>query len=59
MRREIMEELKISLIAVQLLGVLENIFDYEGESGHEIVHVFSAHSKEFSHPTRREVARAR
>lgn len=46
-RREFKEELGISLTAVRILGVLENIFDYEGKRGHEIVHVFSVHSEEF------------
>lgn len=44
-RREFLEELEIELDMVQLLGVVENHFDYEGEPGHEIVHVFSVASK--------------
>jgi 8-oxo-dGTP pyrophosphatase MutT (NUDIX family) len=39
-RREIMEELGAELAQVRLLGVLENIFTYEGRPGHEIVFVF-------------------
>lgn len=46
LRREFGEELGISLETVQLLGVVENIFEYEGRAGHEIVHVFSVESKE-------------
>jgi ADP-ribose pyrophosphatase YjhB (NUDIX family) len=45
-RREFVEELGVSLTTVQLLGVVENIFDYEGVPGHEIVHVFAVQSKE-------------
>lgn len=40
--REIKEELEVEIENVQLLGVLENIFTYEGELGHEIVFVFDA-----------------
>jgi ADP-ribose pyrophosphatase YjhB (NUDIX family) len=45
-RREFAEELGVNLITVQLLGVVENIFDYEGKPGHEIVHVFAVQSKD-------------
>ncbi len=40
--REIREELGIEIENVQLLDVLENIFIYEGQQGHEIVFVFDA-----------------
>ena len=40
--REIREELGIELVQPRLLGVLENIFDYRGEAGHEIVFVYAA-----------------
>ena len=40
--REIAEELGATLVEPRLLGVLENIFTYEGEPGHEIVFVFDA-----------------
>lgn len=46
-RREFVEELGIVLTAVRLLGVVENVFDYGGRPGHEIVHVFAVHSTEF------------
>jgi 8-oxo-dGTP pyrophosphatase MutT (NUDIX family) len=46
LRREFMEELGVTLGAVRLLGVLENIFEYEGAAGHEIAHVFAVHSPE-------------
>jgi ADP-ribose pyrophosphatase YjhB (NUDIX family) len=39
-RREMREELGVELESVTLLGVLENIFVYEGQRGHEIVFVF-------------------
>ncbi len=40
--REIREELGVEIENVQLLDVLENIFIYEGQQGHEIVFVFDA-----------------
>lgn len=46
LKREFEEELGVALESVQLLGVLENIFEYEGLAGHEIVHVFAVRSKE-------------
>jgi len=41
-RREMMEELGVELIQLRQIGVLENIFIYEGKPGHEIVFVFQA-----------------
>jgi ADP-ribose pyrophosphatase YjhB (NUDIX family) len=41
-RRELREELAAELTNVQLLGVLENIFSWEGRPHHEIVFVFGA-----------------
>lgn len=40
--REIREELSVEIENVELLGVLESIFIYQGEQGHEIVFVFDA-----------------
>jgi ADP-ribose pyrophosphatase YjhB (NUDIX family) len=40
MKREIREELSLGISSLKLLGVLENIFIYEGEKGHEIVYVY-------------------
>lgn len=40
--REIREELSAEIENVRLLGVIENIFVYNGEQGHEIVFVFDA-----------------
>jgi ADP-ribose pyrophosphatase YjhB (NUDIX family) len=41
-RRELREELGVTLESVRLLGVLENLFTHADEPGHEIVFVFSA-----------------
>jgi 8-oxo-dGTP pyrophosphatase MutT (NUDIX family) len=40
--REIREELGVEIQQVQLLGVLENVFVYDGKPGHEIVFVYDA-----------------
>ncbi len=40
--REIQEELDVEVDNIQLVGVIENIFTYEGEQRHEIVFVFDA-----------------
>jgi 8-oxo-dGTP pyrophosphatase MutT (NUDIX family) len=40
--REIQEELSAEIENIRLIGVLENIFVYQGEQGHEIVFVFDA-----------------
>jgi 8-oxo-dGTP pyrophosphatase MutT (NUDIX family) len=40
--REIQEELGAGVENLQLLGVLENLFVYEGQPGHEIVFVYDA-----------------
>lgn len=42
LRREIREELGVEIEAPVLLGVLENIFTYDGRPGHEIVFVYDA-----------------
>lgn len=39
--REVQEELGSGLVDVQPAGVVENIFEYNGELGHEVVFVFS------------------
>ena len=41
-RREMREELGAEITDVALLGVLENLFVYEGEPRHEIVFVYDA-----------------
>jgi 8-oxo-dGTP pyrophosphatase MutT (NUDIX family) len=44
LRREFIEELGVTLEHVELLDVIENIFEYEGAPGHEIAHVFAVDS---------------
>ena len=39
--REIAEELRATLVDPRLLGVLENVFTYDGERGHEVVFVYA------------------
>ncbi len=39
-RREFREEIRADLLEVRYLGMLENIFTYEGRRGHEIVLVY-------------------
>ena len=48
LRREFREELGCELDEVTLLGVTENIFEYEGKPGHEIAHVFAVESAELA-----------
>ena len=48
LRREFREELDCELDEVKLLGVIENIFEYEGLPGHEIAHVFAVGSSVLS-----------
>lgn len=40
--REIAEELHITLVEVTLLGVVEDVFEYAGQPGHEVVFVYGA-----------------
>ncbi|MDF1501641.1 NUDIX hydrolase [Roseisolibacter sp. H3M3-2] len=40
--RELREEVGVEVADVRRLGVLENVFTYEGAPGHEIVFVFDA-----------------
>jgi ADP-ribose pyrophosphatase YjhB (NUDIX family) len=39
-KREFREEIGTELVDLSLLGVLENIFTYEGNPGHEIIFVY-------------------
>ena len=41
-RREIREEVGAEVERLELVGVLENIFTYEGAPGHEVVFVYDA-----------------
>lgn len=52
LHREMREELDVTLETSRLLGVLENLFDYGGQPGHEIVFVFDAVVKDRSFYTR-------
>lgn len=45
-RREWREELGVDLLDLRLLGVLENLFTWEGRPGHEIVFVFDGRIEE-------------
>jgi ADP-ribose pyrophosphatase YjhB (NUDIX family) len=42
MLREIREEIDAEVKNLEMVGVLENIFIYEGEQGHEVVFVYDA-----------------
>ncbi|PIR57977.1 MAG: NUDIX hydrolase [Parcubacteria group bacterium CG10_big_fil_rev_8_21_14_0_10_38_31] len=42
LNREFMEEFGSKINNIELLGFVENIFTYEGESGHELVVVYKA-----------------
>ena len=44
--REFREELDVTVAPTELLGVIENLFEFEGRPGHEIVHVFALESAE-------------
>jgi ADP-ribose pyrophosphatase YjhB (NUDIX family) len=44
--REIREEIGAEVEKLELVGVLENIFIYEGAQGHEIVFVYDAEFKD-------------
>ena len=46
MLREIREEISAEVEKLELVGVLENIFIYEGAQGHEIVFVYDAELKD-------------
>lgn len=46
LKREIKEELNTEIKNLKLIKVLENIFTYEGEMGHEIVFLYQADFKD-------------
>ena len=46
--RELMEEINAEVINLRYLGVLENIFVYEAERGHEIVFVYDGEFRDRS-----------
>lgn len=41
-RREVMEEIGAEVHGLRLLGVLENLFTFDGRPGHEIVFIYEA-----------------
>jgi ADP-ribose pyrophosphatase YjhB (NUDIX family) len=41
-QREVQEEIGAELANLRLLGCIENLFDYKGDVGHEIVFVYRA-----------------
>ncbi len=47
--REIAEELGATLLDPELLGVVENIFEFAGERGHEVVFVYAGRLAEGDH----------
>jgi len=44
-KREVREEINAEIKNVNYLGIIENIFNYEGESWHEIILVYKAEFK--------------
>ncbi|MCU4358736.1 NUDIX hydrolase [Acinetobacter ursingii] len=46
--REVLEEINQQITHPKLLGVLENLFSFDGQQGHEVVFVYEA---EFVDPT--------
>ena len=53
--REIREELGVEIATPQLLGVIENIFNLEGDPGHEIVFVYDARFADESYYSRETI----
>jgi ADP-ribose pyrophosphatase YjhB (NUDIX family) len=47
-QREVLEEIGAELANLRLLGCIENLFDYRGDIGHEIVFIYCA---DFVDPT--------
>ena len=47
--REIAEEIEATLLDPTLLGVVENVFEFAGERGHEVVFVYAGHLAEGDH----------
>lgn len=53
--REVREELSVEITDLRLLGVLENIFEFDGGDGHEIVFVYDARFADSSMYDRAEI----
>lgn len=47
--REIAEELGATMLESELLGVVENIFEFDGQAGHEVVFVYAGRLAEGDH----------
>ena len=56
--REIREELGAEVVNARLIGWIENIFEFEGRPGHEIVAVYEATLADPSFYTREVIALA-
>ena len=54
-RREIQEEIGAEIESLKLIGVVENIFLYEGQPGHEVVFVYDAEFTDKSLYERNEI----
>ncbi len=46
LKREIKEELNADIINLKQIGIIENIFTYQGKPGHEIVFIYDAEFKD-------------
>lgn len=55
MLREIREEIGAEVEKLELVGVLESIFRYEGEQGHEVVFVYDAEFRDKAMYERSEI----
>ncbi|MFJ7217221.1 NUDIX hydrolase [Amycolatopsis sp. NPDC098790] len=55
LKRELVEELDAELIVGERLGVLENVFIWQGKPGHEIAFVFAAAFNEHSFYVREDL----
>ena len=53
--REVREELGLEIQNATLLGVLENVFSYDGQPGHEVVFVYDAHFADAAAYAREEI----
>lgn len=40
--REVKEELGVDVVGPELLGIIENIFEFQGRPGHEVIFAYSA-----------------
>ena len=54
--REIKEEINADIENISLLGYIENLFEHEGEKGHEIVVVYNAEFVDKTFYQKKEIA---